>query len=225
LNFDWLKAHWYYAVGGLIGVYVIYQIFASASGSSGGSSDASTSNSQLESYQAAADLQDAQVNGQVEVASYAANVQNNQTAAALQLGEVQTAAELSATQSETNAAVEANQADVTGTVEANQAVVNGQVAETNIEGQTIDTLGSQKEAVSLATINGINQQIANVQEYSKNAGEDYGKLAPLIEAETGQAGAAAATAAAIKGNQSTIAQNISAGGGAASSILSGLLSY
>lgn len=227
----WLKSHWIYIAGAFIGVFVLYEIFSSAASSSaGGSSATSGSSDQEQSLQAAADLQDAQVNGQVETASYAADVQNNETAAALQLGEVQTAAELAATQGQTTAAVEENTTDVSGAVEAERLVTSGQVQQTQIEGSTLEsiakTAGSTQtqlaqiqNEVPLAQVADVNSQIQNIQTYSKNAKSDYAAIAPVLAEETGQGstvGAAKPTAG------STTAQNITAGANGINKVLSGL---
>lgn len=230
----WLKDHWYYVVGGLLGLFIVYELVHSISGASGSTSSTATDISgganQLQSLQAAADLTDAQTNAQITTASYAADVANNQTAAALQLGEVTTAAELDASNHSTQASVDIAGINEGGQVQiataqgadavaAQQIVTNGQIQQTAIEGATIDTLGAQKATVALQSISDVNSQIQNIQTYSKNASKDYAAIAPVLAEETGQ-GTTVGAAKPTPG--STTAQNVSAVAGGISSILGGL---
>lgn len=221
INAEWLKAHWYYIAAGLVGVFVLYEVVSSlnASSSTSSTTDVSGGANALQTYTAAADLQNAQVNGQVEIASIAGGVANTQTEAALQLGEVQTAAELDATNHQTAAAVAVNQANDTTAEQIQKTVTAGQVQQTQIEGDTIDTLGAQKEAVSLAITKNVGTQISNIQAYSKNAAKDYGAIAPVLAEETGQGGS---VGAAKPAPGSTTAQNIAAASSGIGTILSGL---
>lgn len=195
----WAKGHWYYIVGGLIGIFVLYELVHALSGSSSGasqSSDVSGGAGQLQALTAAADLTNAQVNGQTTVAEYGASVQNNQTAAALQLGEVKTAAELDATNHQTQASIDIARINAQAGVSAVQIATNGQVQETAIEGQTIDTLGAQKTAVQLQQVKNVNDQIMQIEQHSKHASQDYTAFAPIIAEETGQGYTAGALAQA-----------------------------
>ena len=232
LNAEWFKSHWYYIVGGLLGVFVLYELVESLGGSSSSSasssSDVSGSADQLASLSAAADLQDAQVNGAVEQSSYAANVANNQTAAALQLGEVQTAAQLSATQQQTSAAETVDLGEASDAVQAQSLVTQGQVQQTQIEGDTLEsvaqTAGQTQVAIAkvqasvpLAEINNANSQIMQIQDNSKNAAKDYAAFTPLLAVETGQASSAKGLQPAASPSTAAVA---TAG---ISSILQGLL--
>jgi hypothetical protein len=236
MNLAWLKEHWYYVAAALVGVFVLYELVTSMGGSSSSSAaspDVSGTANALQTYSAANDLQEAQVNGQVEVASYQADVANNQTAAALQLGEVQTAAELDATNTKTNAGVETtrindqtalgvNGQNVSGAEQIQQTVSDAAVAQTQIEGNTIEALGAQKEAVNLAITRNVGQQISNIQEYSKNAGKDYGAIAPVLAEETGQGGSVGAAKPVTSNAPSATAQAVNAGATGISAILAGL---
>lgn len=223
MNTEWLKTHWYYVAGGLIGLFVVYEILTSATGgSSSSSTDLSGAGTQLQALQASADLTNAQVNGQVVTASYQADVVNNQTAAALQLGEVQTAAELAATQGQTSAAVALGENTNASLVEAQQIITGGQVQQTQIEGNTLENLATTAASIPLAQISTVNSQISNLMTYSKNFGSDIKAIAPVIAEETGQGGSAGSVKQSAG---STTAQNISAvsgGIGTIGTILSGL---
>jgi hypothetical protein len=257
LDAAWLKSHWYYIAGGLVGLLVLYEVVqslnAGSSASSSNSGDISGGANQLQTYTAAADLADAQTNAQVETASYGADVANNQTAAALQLGEVQTAAELAATNNQTQAGEQANQiagsvalgeaADATNVannqtaaaqavdlgygsdaVEAQKIVTQGQVQETQIEGSTLENLATTATSVQLAQIAGVNQQISNIQAYSPNANKSFAAIAPLIAEEEGEGSSAAPLATAEATGKSSTAQIISSAGGVFNTALSSLLS-
>jgi hypothetical protein len=158
LDAAWLKKHWYYIAGGLVGILVLYELVQSLNGTSSASSssggDLSGGANQLQTYTAQADLVDAQTNAQVETASYSADVANNQTAAALQLGEVQTAAELSATNN-TTAANESEtnlQTTTAGSVALGEAADAVNVANTQtLANQAVD-LGLGSDAVEAQKI-------------------------------------------------------------------------
>lgn len=236
----WLKAHWYYIAGGLIGLFVVYEILQSAGASASGSSsstDVSGGANQLQALQASADLTDAQVNGQVEEASYSADVANNQTAAALQLGEVQTAAELEATNQQTSAAEATTLGEASDVVEAQNIVTNGQVKETQIEGSTLEnieaTQGSTQVALakvavspSLAIANTINTDLTQILPGEKNQQAFLQAFAPVAAELTGQgasgAGIAAANSKTAVANASNPSQIISASASGISGVLSGL---
>jgi hypothetical protein len=238
LNTEWLKAHWYYIAGGLIGLFVVYEIIqglsASGSGTSATSTDVSGGANQLQALQASADLTDAQVNGQVTTASYAANVADNQTAAALQLGEVQTAAEEDVTNQQTSAAERVALGTAADAVQAQDLVTQGQVQETEIEGNTLDTLASTagetetniakiQASVPLAEIAETSSQVSNLMQYSKNFGSDIQKIAPVIAEETGQGSSAGSVKPSASTTQNPVTTAAASGiGSGISSILSGL---
>jgi hypothetical protein len=197
INTEWLKKHWYYLAGGLLGLIVLIDLLSSSSGSASSSgADVSGGAGQLAATDAAANLEDAQVNGQVEAASYQANVANNQTAAALQLGEVQTAAELDATNQQTTSTQAVDIALGTDSVEANAAVVNGQVAENNTDASALEKLAVTATVVPLAQLAAVAKQVNVIQTSSKDAGKDYAAFAPIIAEETGQGGSATGLAQA-----------------------------
>lgn len=230
----WAKGHWYYIVGGIIGIFVLYELVHALSGSSSGASsstDVSGGAGQLEALTASADLTNAQVNGATTVAEYQASTVNNQTAAALQLGEVQTAAELDATNHQTQASVDTARINAQAEVQAVQIATNGQVAETQIEGNTIDTLGAQHTSVEMAQVANINSQIKQIQDNSKHASQDYTAFAPIIAEESGQGSTAGPLAAANASTRVAASQTestaIQTGGdllkSISSSVLTGLL--
>jgi hypothetical protein len=241
MNSAWLKAHWYYIAGGLIGLLVLYEIIQSVSASSSsasGSTDISGGANQLQSLQASADLTDAQANATVEESSYAADVANNQTAAALQLGEVQTAAELDATNQQTSASEATALGEAGDVVEAQKIVTAGQVQETQIEGSTLENIASTtgntqvalaKVAVSpsLAIANTINTDLTQILPGEKNQQAFLQAFAPVAAEITGQGssapGIAAANSKTAVANASNPSSIISAVGSTGiSSILSGL---
>lgn len=222
MNLAYLKSHWYYVAAGVFGLLVIYELVKSISGAgSGGSSsgDLSGGANQVQALSAAADLTNAQINGQTTVAAYEASTQNNQIAATLQADLAKTAAELDATNHQTDASVAINSQNVQGAVAAERLVTGAQVAETAIEGQTLTTLGAQKEAVNLAITKNVATQIANIQQYSKHASTDYGAIAPVLAEETGQ-GSTVGQAKPTPTNST--AQTIGAISGGIGSILAGL---
>jgi hypothetical protein len=140
----------------------------------------------------------------------------------LQLGEVQTAAELTAENNQTSASADVALGEASDLVAAQKIVTNGQVEQTQIEGNTIDTLGAQQTSVQKAIINNVSNQISNVQQYSKNAGSDYQKIAPLIGEELGQPSSVAATAGANASEASTSASVTKTAIGGITSIAAGL---
>lgn len=220
LDSTWLKAHWYYAVGAVLGVYVLYKLLSSSTASSSTSStDLSGGAVATQNLQAAADLQNAQVNGAIAVAQIQGNVADTQAAAALKATEVTTLAEADVANHQTSASVDIAGINAGAAENIQQTVTQGQVDQTAIEGQTLTELGAQKEAVNLAITNNVAKQIQTIQTYSKNAAKDYGAITPVLAEETGQ-GATVGAAKPTPG--STTAQNISAVGSGISSILSGL---
>jgi hypothetical protein len=218
VNTAWLKAHWYYAVAGIFGIVILYELLKSNGASSTASPNLSGGSGQLAAYSAQADVTNAQYNAQVATSAYAADVANNQTAAALQAAEVKTAAELAATNNQTQASVEINAQNTDAAVQIQNIVTSGQVQQTAIEGQTLTDLATSAASVKLAQIDAVAAQIKQIQTYSKHASTDYGAFVPILAEETGQG----ATVGASKPNTSTTAQNISAVAGGATGILSAL---
>src|SRR4051812_49455184 len=100
----WIKSHKGLAIGGLLGLILLYYILKRAGGSaaSSGSPDLSGGGQQVQALTAAASLQNAQVNGQVEVAQLQSAVASNGIAASLQADLAKTAAQLDATNRQTN---------------------------------------------------------------------------------------------------------------------------
>lgn len=223
MNTEWLKTHWYYIAGGLVGLFVLYEVISSLSGGSSSTASSPTDISgganQLAALTASADLTNAQVNGQITTASYAADVANNQTAAALQLGEVQTAAQLDATNHQTNAAVDVALGTAADAVQVQSIVTSGQVQQTQIEGATLEHLATTAASVPLAQINAVSKQVDNLMTYSKHFGTDIQAFAPVIAEETGQGSSAGSVK---KAPGSTTAQNISAVSGGIGTVLAGL---
>jgi hypothetical protein len=251
MNLAWLNTHKWYLLGGLAGVVVFYLIYESissgASSSSSGSTDLSTPGSSgVTSYDAAASLSNAQVNGSVEIAQVQAGVQSEGIAAQLQSNEVTTAAELAATENTNSTAVaeaqissnttlgvagiQGNVTEALGkdAVESQQIVTSGQVAQTQIVGDTIDTLGAQHESVQKQQLSIVGSQVQQIQDNSKHASQDYAAIAPILAIETGQQTAAVGTADANSQNKKAAASTtntaISAGASIFSSLLDGLFS-
>lgn len=224
LNLQWAKTHWYYIVGGVFGLIVLYELVKSLSGSSSAASsstDLSGGASQVQDLTAAADLQNALVNGQIEQASIAGNVASDQTAASLQLGEVQTAAQLEATNNQTSAAETVALAQTKAGVQTEQIAANAAVAQTQIEGNTIDTLGAQKEAVAQSQVSAVSSQIMQVLNHSKHASQDLAAIAPVIAEETGQGSSAPGVASA---NTAKAVGTAAVEGGVANTALNGIKS-
>lgn len=227
MNEAWLKSHWYYVAGALIGLFVVYEILKSAGASASGTTaatDLSGGGQQIQALTSAAAIQDAQTNAQTTVAAYAASVQSNQIAATLQLGEVQTAAELAATQQKTQAAEDVSIHTSDNQVATQAIITQGQVLQTQIEGQTIDTLGAQSTSVKLAQVAAVKEQVDNLARYSKHFGTDIGKLTPALLAETGQGSSAPGVQAAVSGQAIAVGTPavISASTSLGSKILQGL---
>lgn len=221
MNTAWIKAHWYYVAGGLLGIFVLYELLKAGSASSASTSatDLSGGGTQIQALTSATALQDAQTNAQTTVAAYAAGVQNNQTVANLQLGEVQTAAQLDATNKQTQASVDIAGINANAGVESQAIITQGQVDQTQIQGATIDTLGAQATSVKMAQTTAVAKEVANLAQYSKHFGSDIQAIAPVIAEQTGQG----STAGSVKKPAgSTTAQNISAVSGGISAVLGGL---
>jgi hypothetical protein len=222
LNLAYLKSHWYYVAAGIFGLLVIYELVKNLSGASksSASSDLSGGANQVQALSAAADLTNAQINGATTVAAYQAGTQNNAIAAELQLGEVKTAAELDAANHATDASVIINAQNVQGAITSERIVTGAQVAETQIEGNTLTTLGAQKETVNLAITNNVAKQIDNLMHYSKHFSTDVQAFAPVIAEETGQGSSAGSVKPTPQ--PSGTAQVISAASSGIGAILGGL---
>lgn len=201
MNLAWLKTHKYYVLGGAVGLLVLVYIVkhmqaASSAGTGAGASTdlSSPGSSGVTSYDAAASVQNAQVNGQVEIAQVQAGVASQQVSAQVQINKDTTTAELAAslakTSSDTAIALGGEQA----AVESQRIVTSGQVQQTRIVGNTLDTLGAQHEAVLMAQTDIVGAQVKQIQEHSKHASQDYAAIAPILAIETGQPGAAVGTA-------------------------------
>lgn len=232
-----------YAIGGtILGLIVFYLIYSSLSGgsSSGGtSSGTSAQDLQLAQLQTAAGVQESQVQGQVQVAQTAADVQNNQTAAAVQATQLQTAAALqlgtiqandqTATaittaqiQSKTTLGVNAqntqttqNLAVINDNAQLQQDAIVSATAEdvTGIEGQTQVQIAQANQAYGLAVVGAQTNEFDILAKQGKLGGNSTG-VAQVVSAVQGKPIAAPPT--------STTAQNVSAVGGLAGSILGGL---
>jgi hypothetical protein len=224
MNTAWLKSHWYYALAGVVGIIVLYELVKKGQGGAASpSGDLSGGGIAQQNLVAAADLQNAQTNAVITQAAYAANVANNQTVAQLKATEVETAAKLMATQQQTEAAREVQLAGIHAGVEMQSIVTSGHVAEVQIEGSTITNLAKIQADVSKTMLNNVAKQVSTIQTYSKHASQDYASIAPVLAIETGQGGAAAAIGTANA--QSKASQTASVAGGIAklgSSLISGL---
>lgn len=233
---EYAKKHWPLIVGGVFGLLVIYYLYKSFSASSSTASSTSLgSSNQLQTATATADLQNAQLNAQMTIAGYSADVANNQTAANLQASLVQTAAQLSATQQQTSATEAVDISGQQAAVSIQQIQSDQAVKQTTIEGTTLlglaDTAGQTavavqqaKNVVDLAQIQDVNAQIGTLMKYSKHFGTDIQKIAPVIALETGQGGAAPSLADsnAKQGVASSTGATVSAVSSGIGAILSGL---
>lgn len=225
-SFTYVRAHWYYFAGGLIGLFVLYELVKAlnSGGSASASPDVSGGAAGIQALTAAADQTNATVNAATTVASIQGSTANDQIAASLQLGELQTAAQLDATNHQTQATVDIAKVNADAGVQTASIVTAGQVQQTQIEGATLDTLGAQKEAVNNHIIDTVASQIKQIQDSSKHASQDYTAIAPVIALETGQNSAptAAANAASRTAASTTATAVVATGGGIVSSFLSGL---
>jgi hypothetical protein len=227
----WLKAHWLWIVGIGLGLVVVYELLKSLGGGSSAPAsavpDVSGGANQLQALTSAADLQNAQVNGATTIAAYQAGTANTAIAAQLQATEVQTAAALEATNNQTEAAREIGLAGVDAGVQVEQIKANASVSQTAIEGNTITTLGAQREAIANNQINTVGGQINQILNHSKHASQDLTAFAPIIAEETGQGSTAGPLAQANASSRvaSSTGATITAGATALqglNSILSGL---
>lgn len=243
MSFDlaFVKQHWHWLAAGFVGLLVLFYLSKqSGAASSSGTSSTDLSSGSNPSLDAAQLMAQASLNGQVETTQIQGQVASEQVAAQLDATNKQTAAEAAVAlggQAEDLAKTQVNDQTAIG---LQHIVTTGQVQQTQIEGQTLTTLGAtaaqaevaveqSRDQVALSQIQDVNNQITTIQKYSKNAGKDYASIAPVIALETGQGGAATGIAnanakvAVSNGTPATIA----AAGGAASGIgkvLSGLFS-
>lgn len=223
LNAEFAKKHWPILVGGLVGLFVLYYLYKRGQVAPAATTDLSGGAGAVQNLSAAASLQNAQLNAQVETAAYTANTQNNQIAAALQASLATTAAQLAATQQQTSAAeavalggqqtsielakVAAGQAVDIQTLQSNENVARAQIESDTLtgiaqtEGQTMVQIEQAKQATALAQISNVNEQINAMFKGSKHFSTDIRAFAPIIALETGQGYAApqlgAANAAAV----------------------------
>lgn len=220
----WVKSHWYYIAGAVLGLLVLYELLKSIGGASSSSSqtDLSGGGQAVSNIQAAADLQNAQVNGQTTVAAYAAGVQSNQIAAALQLGEVQTAAQLDATNHQTQAAETVALAADKTTLGIQQIRSNQAVQTAAIEGATYEHLADTNASVQTHVIDTVGGQIKQILDNSKHASQDLTAFAPIVAEETGQGGSAGPLAGANAASRVAGSAITSTAISAGSSLLKGL---
>jgi hypothetical protein len=218
----WLKSHKGIVLGGLLGVVLFYYIFKHAAAASGSAAptDLSGGGQQVQALTAAASLQNAQVNGQVEVAQLQSSVASAQVAASLQADLAKTAAELSATNEQTAASVAITSINDSTMVELQRIVSNADVQKVAIEGRTYTALGAQHASTADLMIRTVGAQIKQIQDHSKHASQDYREIAPLIALETGQGFAAGPVADAAA--KHAVGQ-ANAEAGAASSIFSSIM--
>lgn len=139
---EFLKKH-KLAVGGAVIGLVLLWLLRSGSSGSGSSSNAA----QLAQIQAASNLQNAQIAGQVQAASISAQSQQNQAQIAANAQEAQTQAELQAQQDQTAAALTAHLYD-TG---SNNAIYQSEISAANEESLAYDELVKTLAPVALKT--------------------------------------------------------------------------
>jgi hypothetical protein len=227
LHLEFVKRHWRvlaYGFVGLLVLYVLYQRLKGPSSGSGGGGDISGGANQVQALSAAASLQNSQVNGQIVVAQIQGQVQQTGIAAALQASLANTAAQLAATQQQTTAAEAVGLAQTSALVSIQKLQSDQAVAQTAIEGSTYVALGAQREAVAMASLAQVKKQISNIQNFSKHAGTDYTKIAPLIALQLGQGEAAASLGASTAADSAahSPAAVISSASGLFSGLMTGL---
>lgn len=239
LNLEFAKKHWHLLAGGLVAVLVLYYILkrgaAAASGGTGSTSLSTGGGGQVQALSAAASLQNAQVNAQVEMEAYAAGVQNNQIEAALAASLAQTKAQLEATNRQTDASVAIAQISGNTAVSTQQILSTADVAKTQIEGSTIVdvahtnaaaavAVNQAKANVELAQIVDVNSQIGSLMRYSKHFSQDIKAIAPVLAIETGQgtAGAQIAGSNAQENIAKSPANTIAAASSGIGTLLTGL---
>lgn len=110
INSEFAKKHWQAVTASLVGLIVLYYVYhtfskGSAAPASSSTTDLSGGAPQVTALASAASLQNAQLNSQVEIASYSAQTVNNKTQAALDASLADTAAKLAAAQAATAAGV------------------------------------------------------------------------------------------------------------------------
>jgi hypothetical protein len=230
-DFGFVKRNWYYFAGGIIGLFVVYELVKSAgASSSSASTDTSgfvgASGGPVNQLQASADIAASGNNAQIQTANFQAQVSDNAIAAELALGQTQSAEHLAESLATTSAsrdvALAQTQADVQktalttqGAVDVQSIITGGQVEQTQIEGQTLVDISGQQTALQSHMIDVVGSQIAQIQAHSKHASQDYTAIAPILAIETGQQGAAAATA------QANAESRVAGSGVAATAITSG----
>lgn len=196
VNFTWVKEHKYTVLGGLAGVLVVLYLLKHSQAAASSGSDLSGGAGAVTNYDAAASLQNAQVNGQVEIAQVQAGVQYAGIQAQSDVAKTTVAAELAAAMQKTSADAAVALGGQGAAVEIQRIQSEQQVEQTQIVGATIETLGSQQATVKMQQNQIVAAQVAQIQAHSKHASQDYTAIAPILAIEQGQQGSAAATAAA-----------------------------
>jgi hypothetical protein len=195
MNLAWLKAHKYYVLGGLAGVLVLLYLMKRSANAATTPADLSNPGSSgVTSYDAAASLANANVNGQVEIAQVKAGVESQGIAASADVSKFTVASELAATENTNAANVAIALGKSADAVETQRIITSGQVESTAIVGRTIDTLGAQHADVEKQMLATVSAQVKQIQEHSKHASQDYAAIAPILAIESGQPAAAVGTA-------------------------------
>jgi hypothetical protein len=199
VNVEVVKKHWKPITAGVLGFLLLLWLLKRAAGGSAASSapaDLSGGASQVQAYSAAASLQNAQINGQVETAQLQAGVATNAIAAQLQGDLAKTAAELDATNHQTNAAIAIATVAAGRDVSIQQIQSTAAVQQTAIEGNTLNDLGALAAKVQMQRNTIVAGQINQIMAHSKHFQADIGAFAPVAAVESGAPQAAPALAGA-----------------------------
>ena len=195
---QFVREHWKPLAAGFVGLLVLYYLAKRGAAQSGNASQpgAASSPAQLAGYSAAADLQNAQVNGQVEIAQLNAMVQAHavDAGAAVQIAQIN--AQLDATNRQTDAGVAESSIQATRDVTIQKLQSDAAVETARIQGDTLDFLATKGTEVQVAQVNAVAKQVGSLMQYSKHFSQDIKAIAPVIALETGQGGAAPGIAAA-----------------------------
>lgn len=237
VNSEFVKKHWAVITGGIVGLFVLYYIIKHASTPADATStDISGGGQQVQALSAAASLQNAQTNAQVETSQLSSMVAAHQIDAQLQATALTTAAQLAATQQKISADRDVSLADAAATVQVQKLISDQAVAQTQIQGTVLQNLAvtagknkvalqAEQNKVALQMIQNSNAQVMYGVTHDTGHLKSYLEaLAPVIAAETGQGGAAVglANANTAKDIGTSVGTQVSQVAGGIDSVLSGL---
>lgn len=233
---NYLKQHWQLAAGGVFGLLLLFYLVRKMNAGGPSPSSADVSSAGAQALNAAASLQNAQVNGQVETAQLSAQVASNQVSAQLQANLALTAAQEATTSQKIAADTVVQLGAQTTAVQLQHILSDTSLATTKIQSDTITTLGktagqtavalqAEKNKVALQSLADSNALINyGVTHDTGHVASYLSAIAPDILAITGQGNAAASVAASntakdIHGDATSIISTVSGG---ISSLMSGL---